>query len=261
MTRGMMYEQTQFSYIYNEVWMPILDFYIPNVNPYYYVSTKGRIWSIIINGPMSISLSDGGYPSITLSRRDHTSVRVSVHRIEMLTFCYIPGCEVLEVNHKDGVKTNNDITNLEWLTPSENLIHAYSNGLKLMGENHPMASHTEMQVRTICECLEKKYPLKKCAEIAGLEPNDTNMKYVSDIKNKVTWVNISNEYNIPKERNNQLFSSEEIHSICKLLENGYKDDEIAHKVRPDLQEDQYKNVMKSIRKRYRFKDISCNYSF
>jgi len=50
-----------------------------------------------------------------------------VHRLMAKTF--LPGPEKEHVNHIDGNKQNNQLTNLEWATPQENAQHAYSTGL------------------------------------------------------------------------------------------------------------------------------------
>lgn len=52
------------------------------------------------------------------------------HRLKALKF--IPNPEnKKEVNHKNGIKTDNSFSNLEWVTPSENRLHAFATGLKL----------------------------------------------------------------------------------------------------------------------------------
>ena len=55
-------------------------------------------------------------------------VRYYVHRLVAQTF---PPCDSpdLEVNHKDGDKTNNSVSNLEWCTRAENMDHALRAGL------------------------------------------------------------------------------------------------------------------------------------
>lgn len=68
-----------------------------------------------------------GYETVTLcisSRR----WAASVHRLVAEAFCDKLGdCD--EVNHKDGVKQNNDHTNLEWTTHQANVVHAVEAGL------------------------------------------------------------------------------------------------------------------------------------
>jgi len=55
---------------------------------------------------------------------------VFVHRLVARAFC--EGYESnLQVNHKDGDKLNNDASNLEWVTISENVKHAFRTGLKV----------------------------------------------------------------------------------------------------------------------------------
>ena len=54
----------------------------------------------------------------------------SIHRLVAETFIPNPYNKP-EVNHIDGNKSNNSIDNLEWVTPSENKLHALSTGLKI----------------------------------------------------------------------------------------------------------------------------------
>lgn len=54
---------------------------------------------------------------------------VQFHRIIADLFCeHYPGCDF--VNHIDGDKTNNAAWNLEWVTRSENALHAFRTGLQ-----------------------------------------------------------------------------------------------------------------------------------
>ena len=55
---------------------------------------------------------------------------VFVHRLVARAFCE-GYADSLEVNHKDGDKLNNAAENLEWVTRSENSIHAFKNGLRV----------------------------------------------------------------------------------------------------------------------------------
>lgn len=58
-----------------------------------------------------------------------------------------------EINHIDGNKQNNHVSNLEWVTRSENMQHAYDTGLSipLCGENKTSSKLTEEDVRYIRE--------------------------------------------------------------------------------------------------------------
>lgn len=68
-----------------------------------------------------------GYLYVTLSINNVKRV-FKIHRLLALFFIPNPDNKP-QVNHKDGIKSNNKLSNLEWATSSENLKHAYSNGL------------------------------------------------------------------------------------------------------------------------------------
>jgi hypothetical protein len=73
---------------------------------------------------MKCSMSNSGYWFVNIKGKGYF-----VHRA--ICFAFIEKIEGKDfVNHKDGNKLNNDLSNLEWCTKSFNLRHAYDNGLK-----------------------------------------------------------------------------------------------------------------------------------
>src|SRR5699024_2616025 len=72
----------------------------------------------------------------------------------------------LEVNHIDGNKLNNHLTNLEWLTGRDNVLHAYNTGLITnIGEGSPNAKLSNADVLEILQRLDTGESQKNMREI------------------------------------------------------------------------------------------------
>ena len=74
----------------------------------------------------------GGYFSVSL-RRHKKSHSKKIHRLVALAFLPNPKNKS-DVNHKNGIKTDNRVENLEWMTRAENMQHAVNSGLKICSE-------------------------------------------------------------------------------------------------------------------------------
>ena len=106
---------------------------IDNYEGRYYILTTGQVFSIkrgkrsILNKDIELKpdTNSCGYQRVTLSK-DGKTKRFLVHRLVAEHFLTKPEQWQgrLEVNHKDGDKTNNSVENLEWSTGSENKVHA-----------------------------------------------------------------------------------------------------------------------------------------
>lgn len=110
----------------NEKWAAI-----PGYEGLYEVSSCGRIMSIK-NGSNKITVgSEGqdGYFRISLFKNNEQK-KYLVHRLVALTFIPNP-YGYLEINHIDGIKSNNTVENLEWCTRSHNVKEAFRLGLKV----------------------------------------------------------------------------------------------------------------------------------
>lgn len=101
-----------------EKWITIKDF------PDYEVSTFGNVFSKKRNKLLKPCVNSSNYKKFVLKGKN-----LYAHRL--VAEAFIPNDNNLEeVNHKDGNKWNNNVTNLEWVTKSENSIHAFENGLR-----------------------------------------------------------------------------------------------------------------------------------
>jgi len=167
----------------------------------YAVSNFGRVKSkarnlintrgIPYNRPSKINKAlptSRGYVRAALYKDGKTKY-YSIHRLVAQAF--IPNSHNKEeVNHKDGNKLNNCVTNLEWNTRGENERHARANGFKnMVGENHPNSLFTNNQVKSIRNV--KKYTDLTVPQIAHLL--DRSKHTISSIIARRGWTHLEDE--------------------------------------------------------------------
>lgn len=130
-----------------------------------------------------------GYLYVVLYR-DHKRRQIAVHRIVALAF--LPHKqEETEVNHIDGDKHNNNLENLEWVTPSENAIHAVRILGKLslpvrVGEKNNNAKLTRESVQQIRQLLATMQYTRR--EIA--KRFDVSTSCIASIARRRTWKHV-----------------------------------------------------------------------
>lgn len=94
----------------------------------YTVDTEGKVYSLLTASYLTPAVSAKGYNNVSLKTADGSYHTMQVHRLVAMT--YLPAVEGKDqVNHKNGDKLDNRVENLEWCTPRENLVHAYTTGL------------------------------------------------------------------------------------------------------------------------------------
>jgi len=118
--------------------------------PNYLVSTTGRVKWRDGRGK-TLQTHKLGYRTTTLYHIGQPTVKY-VHRL--VAEAFLPRKLGKEVNHKDGDKANNNLDNLEWVTSSENQLHATRVLLKGIGSKNGYSKLKEEQVLDIKNMLE-----------------------------------------------------------------------------------------------------------
>ena len=96
-----------------------------NKGTMYFVTDEGSIQNAETQKVLKQQEDDKGYMRVTINGKTK-----KVHRIIMECFDPRENQSLLQVNHIDGNKKNNNLSNLEWCTPKENIKHAIETGLR-----------------------------------------------------------------------------------------------------------------------------------
>jgi hypothetical protein len=163
---------------------------IARANGYYEVSDLGRVRrtkpgkGTRVGRILTINLphTRRHYPVVTLSIG--TGVRTEcVHVLVAEAFLESRPTPRHEVNHRDGIKTNNHVSNLEWVTRSGNQKHSNAMGLVAVvrGERKPRAILTDAIVREI-RAMPLSVSTRSFARRYGLNPRTLQMA-----RNGQTW--------------------------------------------------------------------------
>jgi hypothetical protein len=167
----------------NEIWKQCEE------NPKWEISSYGNLRNIAKQTKPYRHLHKQGYWYAQYKSKGKAK-SVKVHRLVAKAFLANP-LNKRCVNHKDAVKTNNHVDNLEWVTHLENSQHAYANNLvpALIGELNGRALINEELVHKICRAYVDGMSPKSVIDIFGVTRNQA-----IKIKCKTTWKHITTQY-------------------------------------------------------------------
>jgi len=163
------------------IWKPIKDW-----EDLYEVSNTGLVRNKSNLKIRAQSTTHHGYHRITLWRKQEYK-NSFVHRLVGDTFLPKPNGKV-EINHKDGVKKNNHVNNLEWVTQSQNALHAFHNKLwkPARGEDCNLSKLTDKKVKEIKKLLQIGQKPGKIAKLYKVSRITIN-----NIKLNRSWTHVS----------------------------------------------------------------------
>ena len=143
------------------------------------VSSEGRVR---IDGEIFTPNTDGhGYKYLLLDKFTR------LHRLVAKAFIEKPNDEPMEVNHKNGIKTDNRVDNLEWLSKADNMRHAHRTGLvNTKGEQSHWVKLSAVEAMKIyLLARDGRLYHKEIGSLFGVQA-----KQVQRIQNKKRWPHI-----------------------------------------------------------------------
>ena len=156
---------------------------------HYAVNQYGVILHIPTLTQKIARINDKGYPVVDLSCANDGRKTARVHILVALAFVDNPDPEInIEVNHKNGDKTDPYYKNLEWVTQQKNMEHAIKTGLI-------QTKVSEEEVDQICHILQDKYAGIHSRSLSKIALDlDIPKTLIECISAKKTWKHITDQY-------------------------------------------------------------------
>ena len=160
--------------------------------PGYYVTDQGEVYSknynrrIGVDRKLKPEIANNGYLRYTIWVKGKRT-RFLAHRLIAIVLIENPK-NLKYVNHKNSIRTDNRVDNLEWCTMSDNIKHGYSDGFLIptQGELHGNHILTEQQVLRVRKMyVPRKFSQEKVAELFGVKRG-----CIKDIVERKTWKHI-----------------------------------------------------------------------
>ena len=183
----------------------------------YLISDSGLVYSLKNNKYVKPQKNHRGYLRVGIYINGK-AYRVSIHKMVINTFGPQQK-ENQQVDHKDGNKENNDIDNLEWVSPSENIRRAFKLGLKsaFKGETHAASVYTDKFIDEMCKSISEGMSISEASRKFNFQRS-----YIYSIISGKNWAHISSKYDFTKSYTKQAFPKEFYNDLEKMMGIGMK---------------------------------------
>lgn len=183
----------------------------------HYVKRNGEIWNDEKRRKLNPTLCRDGYLVIS------SKIGGSVHRV--LGHAYLGGIpEGMVINHLDGVKTNNCLSNLEITTHRLNTVHAYATGLAKgkPGEDNSQAVLSNEQILEMFQCFRDDMNNDDIGEKFNV-----HSRYVSLVRHGKRWSHMNPEGEVFPKSFKFKYSPETLLKAYDLVQEGVRNLDIS----------------------------------